>query len=76
MKLRRKVQLTMYSLFSLVTGSRYYICECCHRVHKRTGDEVTVCGGWYEPYIYVSNECANRVIQQAREALRDAILYR
>ena len=73
MKLKRKVQLTLYSLFSIITGNRYYICEDCHRIHKKTGNELALCGGWYAPYIFVSYECADRTIQQARMALFQAV---
>ena len=71
MKLKRKVELTFYSLFSIVTFNKYYICENCHKIHKRTGNEFTICGGWYEPYVFVSNDCAQATIRRALEVLRN-----
>lgn len=73
MKLKRKVELTFYSLFSIVTFNKYYICDECHKIHKRTGNEFAVCGGWYEPYVFVSNDCANATINRAYKVLRDSI---
>lgn len=71
MKFKRKVELTFYSLFSIVTFNKYYICEDCHKIHKRNGNEFTICGGWYEPYVFVSNDCANATIRRAQEVLRN-----
>ena len=74
MKIKRRIQLAFYSIFSIITFHKYYICEECHKVHKRTGNEFEVCGGWYKPHIFVSNDCANKVINNARKALREALL--
>ena len=74
MKFKRRIELTLYSLFSIVTFHKYYICESCHKIHKRNGNEFEVCGGWYEPHVFVSIDCANKVINQARKILSDSIL--
>lgn len=75
MKIKRRIQLTCYSLFSILTFHKFYICEECHKIHKRTGvDEFEVCGGWYRRHVFVSNECANKVIADARKKLRESIL--
>ena len=71
MKLKRKIELTFYSLFSIVTFNKYYICDDCHKIHKRTGNEFAVCGSWYEPYVFVSNDCANATIRRAQKVLAD-----
>ena len=69
MTFKRKAQLTFYSLFSIVTFHKYYICESCNKIHKRTGNEFDVCGGWYEPHVFVSNDCAQATIRKAQEVL-------
>ena len=74
MKIKRRIQLIYYSIFSIITFHKYYICDECHNVHKRTGKEFEVCGGWYKPHIFVSNDCANKVISNARKTLRKALL--
>ena len=71
MKFSRKIELTLYSLFSIITFNKFYICEDCHRVHKRTGHEFTICGGWYEPYVWVSEDCARKTIRKAHKILQD-----
>lgn len=76
MKLSRKIELTFYSLFSIITFHKYYICDECHKIHKRTGHEFTVCGGWWEPYVFVSNDCAQATIRRACEALRKSMMER
>ena len=73
MKFKRKIELTFYSLFSIATFHKYYICEDCHKIHKRTGNEFEACGGWYEPHVFVSNDCAQATINRAFKALRDSI---
>ena len=73
MKFRRKVELILYSLFSIVTFHKYYICEDCHKIHKRTGNEFACCGGWYEPHVFVSNDCARETIKRAVNALRQSV---
>ena len=74
MKIKRRIQLAFYSIFSIITFHKYYICEECHKVHKRTGKEFEVCGGWYEPHIFVSNDCAKKAISNAGKALREAVI--
>lgn len=72
MKLMRKIQFTIYSIFTIVTFKKFYICEYCHKVHKFNGNEFQICGGWYEPYVYVSVKCANDCMIRAWEVLREA----
>lgn len=72
--MKRRVQLTFYSIFSIITFHKYYICEECHKIHKRTGNEFEVCDGWYKPHIFVSNVCASNVISKARKSLRESLL--
>ena len=74
MRIKRKIELTFYSIFSIITFHNNYICEECHKIHKRTGNEFKVCGGWYRDHIFVSNDCANNMISDTRKALHDAIL--
>lgn len=74
MKIKRKIELTFYSLFSIVAFHKYYICEDCHKIHKRTGNEFKVCGGWYKHHVFVSDNCTNKVINDARKKLRESIL--
>lgn len=70
MKISRKVELTFYSLFSILTFHKYYICEDCHKIHKRTGNEFPICGGWYEHHVFVSVDCANATISRAFNTLK------
>lgn len=76
MKISRKIQLTLYSLFTIVTFHKFYICEDCHKIHRFSGNEMQICGGWYEPYVYVSNKCAENTINKAYKILRESILKR
>ena len=73
MKIKRRIQLTFYSIFSIITFHKYYICEGCHKIHKRIGKEFKVCGGWYKPHIFVSNDCANKAINNTRKVLRESL---
>lgn len=74
MKTKRKAELALYSLFSIATLHKYYICEECHKVHKKTGDELGVGGGWYSRHVFVSSKCADKVVQDATKKLREEIL--
>ena len=74
MKIKRKIELIFYSLFSIVTFHKYYICEDCKKINKRTGNEFEVCGGSYSSHVFVSNDCANKTINNARKSLREALL--
>lgn len=74
MRIKRKIKLTFYSIFSIITFHKCYICEDCNRIHKRIGNEFKVCGGWYRDHIFVSNDCAKKTITDVRKALHDAIL--
>lgn len=69
MKIKERFRLVLYKLFSFVTFHKYYICEDCNKIHKRTGNEFEVSGG----HIYVSIDCANATIQGACKVLRDGI---
>ena len=70
MKLSRKIELIFYSLFSILTFHKYYICDECRKIHKRTGNEFEICGGWYEHHVFVSNDCAKKTIEKAWWVLR------
>ena len=71
MTFRRKIELTFYSLFSILTFHKFYICEDCHKIHKRTGNEFACCSGWYEPHVFVSVDCANATVKRAMKKLRE-----
>ena len=70
MKISGKLRLAFYRLFSFVTFHKYYICEDCNKIHKRTGNEFEV----GRRHIYVSVDCANATINRACKALRDGML--
>lgn len=70
MKISGKLRLAFYRMFSFVTFHKYYICEDCNKIHKRTGNEFEVGRG----HIYVSIDCANATINRACKALRDGML--
>ena len=74
MKIKREIELTFYSLFSIVTFHKYFICESCHKIHKRTENEFGVCCGWDSPHVFVSNDCASETINNARRLLGKALL--
>lgn len=73
MKLKKKIELTWYALFSIVTFHKYYICKYCHKIHKRNGNEIKACSGWYEPHVFVCYNCvcaaANNVTREFWENL-------
>ena len=73
-KLNRTIQLTLISIFSIITFHKFYICEDCHKIHKRNGNEFPICGGWYRGHIFVSYDCANSTISKARKALADSVI--
>ncbi len=73
MKFCRKAELTLYSLFSIMTFHRYYICENCHKIHKRKADDLAICGGWYEPHVFVSMDCANATVSRAWKLLSQTL---
>lgn len=70
MKIRRKLTFAFYRLFSIVTFNKYYICEDCHKIHKRTGNELEVGGG----HVYASIDCANATINKACKVLQNRLL--
>lgn len=71
MRLKRKIELTFYSIFSIITFHKYYICEDCHKIHKRTRNEFEVCGGWYKHHVFVSKDCAKKTIDKARRSIQE-----
>ena len=73
-KLNGTIQLTLISVFSIITFHKFYICEDCHKIHKRNGNEFPICGGWYRGHIFVSYDCANSTISKARKALADSVI--
>lgn len=76
MRLNRRIQLTLISLFSIITFHKYYICEACYKIHKRNDNEFPICGGWYRGHIFVSRDCASKTITNARKALYDGLIER
>ena len=70
MKINGKLRLKFYRLFSIMTFNKYYICEDCNKIHKRTGNEFEVGNG----KVYVSIDCANATINRACKALRDGMM--
>lgn len=76
MKLKRKIYATLMALPTILTFRKYYLCEECHKLHRFTGNEFTVFGGWWEPYIYVNRECSEKMLNRVAtmlfsEALKD-----
>lgn len=69
MRLKRKLYATAMPLPTIVSFRHVYLCDECHKLHKFTGKELSAFGGWWERYVFVSNECANRCIQRARTML-------
>ena len=73
MKLKHKIIATLKSLPTILTFRRYYFCEECHKLHKFTGNEFPVYGGWWEKYTYCNVDCSNQMIKRVQEMLfRDA----
>ena len=70
MKINGKFRLSLYKTFSFVTFHKYYICEDCNKIHKRTGNEFEVGDG----DVYVSIDCANATISRACKALREGMM--
>ena len=66
MKNKGKLRLVLYRLFSFMTFHKYYICEDCNKIHKRTGNEFEVGSG----HIYVSIDC----LPEEEMATRSSIL--
>ena len=64
-------------LIRFFTRDKYYVCEECHKIHKRDGKEVRLDKGdtdtllshplWYGS---VSKECFDRQYEEVRELLR------
>lgn len=67
MKFKRKLELTFYRLFHIITFHKYYICDNCHKIHKKTGDEMEICGGGH----FVSIDCLMRTINRAASVLQE-----
>ena len=73
MALRRKIELLPRVLLKWITHNRYYICEECHRIHKRNGKELDLSSKWA---ITVSVECASNVARKARKLIWQAVKRR
>lgn len=67
-------------LIRLFTMDKYYVCEECHKIHKRDGKEIRLEDGggkllshrlWYGS---VSRECFIRQQEKVRRLFRDAML--
>ena len=66
MGFKRTMWAILCNLFAIITLDRYYICDACHKIHKHTKDgEMELRGR-----IFVSYDCAERIIQKACETLR------
>jgi len=74
MKLKRKIQLSLYALVTIITFRKFYICEDCHRIHKFTGKEFAVCGGVWRPYVFVGTRCADETCERAADVLKASML--
>lgn len=66
-------------LIRFFTRDKYYVCEECHKIHKRDGKEIRLEEGsgrllshplWYGS---VSRECFDRQQEKVRRMLREAI---
>lgn len=70
MKIGRKIELIPRIFIKLITRNKYYICEDCHKIHKRNGAEFDINLNWA---ITVNNNCANNTIKKTYELLRNTI---
>lgn len=66
-------------LIRFFTRDKYYVCEECHKIHKRNGKEIRLEEGggrllshplWYGS---VDRECFDRQQERVRQMLREAI---
>lgn len=79
--IRFKVKHLRNLLVRLFTNDNYYVCEECHHIHKRDGQELRLdeeCEGsklmsHYLWYGSVNRECFIKQQQEVRKLLRDAI---
>lgn len=65
----------------IITRDRCYVCEDCHRIHKRDGQELRLDNPEFwqlmsHPIWYgsVAEDCAAKTIQKARDILRQSCL--
>lgn len=65
--LKRRIQLTLISIFSIITFHKFYICGTCHKIHKRNGNEFPICGGWFKKHVYVSRDCVLIMLSPKQE---------
>lgn len=67
-------------LIRFFTRDKYYVCEECHKIHKRDGKEIRLEEGGGRLLSHplwcgsVSRECFDRQQERVRKLLRDAIL--
>lgn len=73
MKPSRKIDLTIKSIFSLITFKKFYICDECGKIHKREETDLDICGGRFAHKVFVANRCASGVMRQAHKVIRDAV---
>ena len=71
MKPSRKHDLSVKSLFTIVTFGRFYLCDECGQVHRRKPDDLDICGGPYAHKVFVSQKCADNVFLKAGKLLRN-----
>lgn len=73
MKLSRKLQLIPRIILTFLTLDKYYICEECNKLHKRTDDNIVINK---QLSIIVSNKCAKEAINRSCRLLNKAIFKR
>jgi hypothetical protein len=73
MKLSRKIQLIPRIFIKIVTNNNYYICDSCHKLHKRKGKEFDLNSKWA---ITVNYECSNKSINKAKNLIIDSIFQK
>lgn len=60
----RKWELTIKSLFYKLTFKKYYICDDCGLIKRRTDADLDVCGGRFEHQIFVCEECQKEAVKR------------
>lgn len=70
MSIKRRIHLVLYSIFTLITFRKFYICEECHHIHKFTGNE------WddFANLVFINVDCGNAVIDKVRNVLISGLL--
>ena len=77
-----KIKHVRNFIVRFITQDTYYVCEECHRIHKRDGKEIRLDDErenlllYYLWYGSVCTNCYCKTIQTAGKLLRDAIIGR